>query len=272
MSNRRITRFPSCARFLVSFICLAGPSACGGESSSAFANGVPYRPGEVTVLGDDEGDSKLLPPAGCDSKDCDDAVRECDAQDAADVVVDASGKVVDVICYEPDVRVVDAPAEGPATAAALGNNTLLVIDGANDGVDVVGDVTLAGNNDAIYGQGAGVSVIGGTVDVQKNNARIRGVRISQDVVIDKNNTKMLFCVIDGNLTISGNNTTIADCDVFGTTTVTGQNTVLVGDRFGTPPVLDGGNMVCSADVAFVDQNADDVIAPAEVGTAVLCGN
>ena len=263
---------PLIPRLLFCCFLATSPAACGGNTSGSFAGGVPYHPGDVTVVGDKTDDGTVPAPGGCASAECSTAVGQCENQDAADVVVDAQGKVVDVICYKPDLVVTNVPAAGPSGSASVGNNALLVIDGANDGVDVAGDVTLAGNNDAIYGEGPAVSVIGGTVDIQKNNAKVRGVRIEGDVTIDKNNTKLVFCVIDGNLTISGNNTTVANCDVYGTTTVTGQDTVLAGDRFEGPQAFTGGNMVCSADVAFTDANGDHVVDVSELGAAVTCGS
>jgi hypothetical protein len=252
------------------FVALAAPAACGG-SSAGSTSGVPYHPGDVTVLGDSKNET-LPAPTGCDSSDCTSALHsDCATQDAADVVVDASGKVLDVICYKPDVQVTAVTGSTSVGDVSVGNNGLVVVDGAADGGDVAGNVTLTGNNDAIYGHGPAVSAIG-AVDVQKNNARIRGVRIRGDVTIDKNDTKLIFCVIEGNLTITGNNTTIANCDVLGTTTVTGQNTILVGDRFGGPREFSGGNMVCSADFEFTDANGNEMVDASELGPAVTCGD
>jgi hypothetical protein len=250
-------------------VLVLAPTACGG--SSAPSSGVPYHPGDVTVVSEPKNET-VPAPAGCSSNDCTTALhRDCAQQDAADVVVDANGKVLDVICYTPDVQITPVTGSAAVPGVSAGNNGLIVVDGATDGVDVAGDVTLSGNNATVYGQGPDVSVIGGTVDVQKNNARIRGVRVQGDVTIDKNNTKLVFCVIEGNLTITGNNTTVANCDVFGTTTVTGQNTVLVGDRFGGPQTFTGDNLMCSTNFGFTDANGDAIVDASEVGDPVTCG-
>ena len=245
--------------------CAAG---CGGSSAGALT-GTPYTPGSATVIGKG-GDEYDTPTAGCRDTFCDAALDRCSATGAADVIVDANGKVVDVICYKQDVSVVQVPVDQVPSYTTPGNNSVLVIDGADDGVDVAGDVTVSGNNAVIYGSGPDTSVIGGTVQVEKNNAQIRGVRIVGDVTIDKNDTKLVLCVIEGNLTITGNNTTVAECDVFGTVTITGNNTVLVDDRFNGASTLSGINLVCSADIRFDDANGDHVADASELGGPVTC--
>jgi hypothetical protein len=233
-------------------------------------SGTPYAPGTATVIGKD-GDEYDVPTAGCKDALCDAAIGSCSATGAADVIVDAKGKVVDVICYKQDVSVVQVPVDQVPSYTTPGNNSVLVIDGADDGVDVAGDVTVSGNNAVIYGSGPDTSVIGGTVQVEKNNARIRGVRIMGDLTIDKNDTKLVYCVIEGNVTIVGNNTTIAECDVFGTVTISGNNTVLVDDRFNGTSAVSGKNLTCGANVRFDDADGDHVVATEEVGGPVTCG-
>lgn len=240
-------------------------SACGGEDAGPIT---PWRPDETHVVGD--GDAKEFPdPDTCDYAACDEVDDKCGANGAADVIVDAQGNVLDVICYGQDVVVAPVPANVVGDVDA-GNNTVVVVDGAADGVDVTGDVVISGNNAIVYGDGPNVSVIGGTLAIEKNNAKIRGVRIVGDVVIDKNNTKMLFCVIEGNLTIHGNNTTIAQCDVHGTVTVTGLNTVLVQNRVSGEEGIVGKNLTCVDNVRFSDVNDDGVVDEAELGATLVC--
>jgi len=246
--------------------CAAG---CGGNSDGLLG-GTPYTPGSATVIGKG-GDEYDIPTAGCRDAYCDAAVGTCSTTGAADVIVDAKGKVVDVICYKQDVSVVQVPVDQVSSYTTPGNNSVLVIDGADDGVDVAGDVTVSGNNAVIYGSGPDTSVIGGTVQIEKNNAQIRGVRIVGDVTIDKNNTKLVHCVVEGNLTISGNNTTVARCDVFGSVTITGNNTVLVDDRFNGASAVSATNLTCSGNLRFDDANGDHVVDSAELGGPVTCG-
>ena len=261
------------AAFLPSFLALLGSmvltTACGSSSDLSFDT--PYTPGSKTVVGK-EPEPEPTPFAGCTDTTCKAADERCGANGAADVIVDSSGKVVDVICYGQDVSVDHVPVDSVPSYTSPGNNAVIVIDGAADGTDVMGDVSLTGNNAIVYGAGPDQSVIGGTVDVEKNNAKIRGVRILGDVTIDKNDTKLLFCVIEGNLTITGNNTTLAECDVYGTVTITGNNTVLVKDRFGGTHELSAKNLTCSDVTRFDDANANYVVEDAEVQGPVDCGD
>jgi hypothetical protein len=246
--------------------CLTG---CGGNSGGELAGSTPYDPGYATIIGD-AGDEGPVSTAGCRDATCETTRDRCGTDGAADVIVDADGTVVDVICYGQDVSVVHVPVDKVSSYTTPGNNAVLVIDGVDDGVDIAGDVTVSGNNAVIYGSGPDTSVIGGTVMVEKNNARIRGVRILGDLTIDKNNTKLVDCVIEGNLNINGNNTTIAACDVLGAVTIRANNTVLVDDRFGGTDAISGGNLTCSGDVRFDDVNGDRVVDSAEVRGPVAC--
>jgi hypothetical protein len=252
---------------LGSVVSLAAFSACGGVDNTDLST--PYDPGSGVVIGDVPGGTRYPDLGECHAEICSSAQDACGPNGAADIVVDASGKVVDVICYGQDVSVAPVPVNQVASVEAK-NNAVIVIDSAADGPDVVGDVTISGNNAIVYGGGPDVSVIGGTVSIEKNNAKIRGVRIQGDVTITKNNTKMLFCVIEGDLTISGNNTTIAECDVYGKVTVNGNNTVFVSDRFNGVDGVPGKNAKCDANRRFDDANADFVVQETELGGAVVC--
>lgn len=254
---------------LLYFPAIAGAlcAGCGGNDPGPIT---PYRPDETHVIGGDQGQAKEFSnPDSCDVAGCATVDEECGEDGAADVIVDAQGNRLDVICYGQGVAVSTVPA-GPVGEVDAGNNTVVVIDGAADGVDVTGDVVISGNNAIVYGEGPDVSVIGGTLAIEKNNAKIRGVRILGDVVIDKNNTKMTFCVIEGNLTIHGNNTTIAGCDVYGTVTVTGLNTVLVQNRVAGADGIVGKNLTCHDNVRFDDVDGDGVVSEAEIGVPLGC--
>ncbi|HEX7670513.1 MAG TPA: hypothetical protein VF395_13055 [Polyangiaceae bacterium] len=248
-----------------------GLTACGGTSNAGLGSSTPYRPGDTTVVGGNQGDAPTPTTAACQDATCK-GRDQCGPNGAADVIVDDKGKVVDVLCYGQDVTIAQVPTAPVASFETNGNNAVLVIDGANDGVDVLGDVTISGNNAVVYGNGPETSVIGGTLLIGKNNAEIRGVRIKGDVTINKNNTKLAFCVIEGDLTITGNNTTLAGCDVFGKVTITGMNTVLIRDRVSATDAIKGSNLTCSANVRFDDANADHVIQAGEVGGPVSCGS
>lgn len=263
--------------------------ACGDDAPEPT---LPYKPGETTVIGGGFGNAvsdggSAAADGGVDSSGgifvaqtpngdgCIDLDGECaqpqlacdDPKAAADVLVGENGEVLDVVCY-PTGGVSVETFEGPVQD--LPNNAVLVVDDKDDGVDVTGDITIDGNNITLYGYGPDTSVIDGSVHLDKNNAVVRGVRITGDVTIDKNNPSMIDCVIEGDLIISGNNVSMALCEVWGTITITGNNTIFVSNKFKTPPQLEGMHLDCNDNYLFTDANDDGAIADDEVGAPLDC--
>jgi hypothetical protein len=240
--------------------------ACAGGSRDGLP---PYRLGQALVIGDEDGGRLTDLDETCDDDECAAAIERCGHDAYADVVLDDAGDVADVLCYRGNVNIEEI-GEAAVERAEAGNNTVLVFDGVDDGADVSGDVVLAGNNAIIYGEGADVSVIGGSLAIDKNNAIVRGVSISGDVTIDKNNAQLSFVVIEGDLTIEGNNTTLAECIVHGQVNIRGVNTVLVQNRFAGADLVSGKNLTCNGNVRFDDADADHEVDTSEEGVAVAC--
>ncbi len=240
---------------------------CGADAESSYADVPPYQRDQATVIGESAGGIQVDVDE-CD--DCQQVERDCGEGAAADVILDEAGNVVDVICYERDVKVEDVGVD-LVESADVGNNTVLVLDGDDDGVDVEGDITIDGNNAVVYGEGPDVSVVGGTLEIEKNNAKVRGIRIQDDVTIIKNDTKLTFCVIEGDLTITGNNTTVAECVVYGNVRIVGLNTVLVRNHFEQVEHIDGFNLTCNENYQFDDVDGDLLLDDDEVGDEVTCG-
>ncbi len=237
--------------------------ACSSEPDVA----TPYQPGDITVLGEALGGRpERLEACGDECSTVDD---ECGDDAAADVVLDERGEVADVICYEQDV-VVETVSIDRVDSAEAGNKTVLVLDGVDDGDDVTGDVVVSGNNATVWGEGADVSVIGGTLKITKNNAIVRGVRIRGDVGVTKNNAQFSMCVIEGDLTITGNNATFADCVILGNVKIAGVNTVLAQNRFGKAYEIGGKNLTCNENYTFEDADEDGAFDEAELGDEVSC--
>jgi hypothetical protein len=253
---------------------LVGLIAC---SSDAPRSALPYDPNSTAVIGGDYDNPDgltlrvLETPDGDECIDLDGACvrpqEECGDSGAADVLLDDSGNVVDVICY-PTSGVAIEKLEGEVDH--VGNNVVLVFDDEDDGADVTGDVTIDGNNVTLYGNGPDTSVIGGDLNIDKNNAVVRGIRIQGDVTITKNNPSIVDCVIEGDLTIHGNNVSIALCDIWGKLVIEGNNTVLVNNRVATPPEVHGNNTVCASNVTFTDVDDDGVVSEDELGETVVC--
>jgi hypothetical protein len=222
--------------------------ACAGHENQA-QSWTPYQLGQALVIGDSQAGELVHVDQSCGSEACQAVTERCGQDAYADVVVDEQGHVLDVLCFHGNAKIQEIGSAAVATASA-GNDTVLVLDGEDDGADVTGDVVLTGNNAVIYGRGADVSRIGGNLEIDKNNAIVRSVSIQGNVTIDKNNAQLSFTEIHGDLTIDGNNTTIAKCVVFGQVQIRGVNTVLVQDRFAGERALSGKNLRCNGNVSF----------------------
>jgi hypothetical protein len=239
-------------RITIASLLLALLAGCtkDGKSSDSSASAAlrPYTLGQALVIGEDP-DGELVPVSdGCTSETCN-AVRErCGDEAYAEVVVGEDGSVLDVLCFRGNATFQELGPDAVPSASA-GNNTVLIFDERDDGADVTGDVVLTGNNAVIYGRGAEVSRIGGTVSIEKNNAVVRGVSIGGDLRIEKNNAQLSFVEILGDLTIEGNNTTLASSTVHGQVIINGVNTVLVQNRFFGVSTLAGKNLECNGNVS-----------------------
>jgi hypothetical protein len=269
-------------RSMVAVSCLLA-LACGDDPPKPAA--LPYSPNETNVIGGDGffnaptdggasggGGIAVGTPNGDECINLDDVcVRPqvtCDSDEAAaDVLVDKDGTVLYTACY-PTSGVSVESFEGPV--GDLPNNAVLVIDDADDGVDVMGDVTIDGNNVTVYGNGPDSSVIGGNLNIAMNNSIVRGVRIQGDAVISKNGGTLIDCVIEGNLTITGENVNVALCEIWGETTITANNAVLVQNVFAKQPTIDAKVKACNDDLLFADANQDGVVDPDEIQGEISC--
>lgn len=268
----------------VSMLLVVGSVLVGACGSEADATVLPYAANLTTVIGGEQGEQKAdkgkgryrvvdTPDAdGCIDEGDDECLKpqeECGDDGVADMLVDAKGKPLATLCY-PTGGVAVENIDGDL--AKVGNNTVFALDDVDDGADVTGDVTLDGNNVTLYGHGPDVSVVGGDLHIDKNNARVRGIRVLGDVVIDKNNPSLVDCVIEGDLTIHGNNVAVALCEVWGKVIVHGNNAFMVENHFASAPEVDGQNTVCNGNAAFDDANDDKTLGEDEIGDALECSS
>jgi hypothetical protein len=279
MGDRTIRRIQPALTFVaVSVIALA---ACGGsDEAQVQGDNTPYTsdPNKTVVVGGASGATNAqagasgsgcvtLPDGRCvEAKGCAEGERR-------DVIIDSSGKVVDVVCYpaSSDPPVIDS--NGNVTLDKNQNNGVVAIDGANDGVDIAGDVTAAGNNVTVYGEGPDVSVIGGNVGATGNNFAMRGVTVKGNVEVSGNNAVLVLCAVEGNIRIVGNNNVIADCDVLGNIVIEGVNNTLVANHVGgTISVSETKNLVCDGNTKWNDANTNKVFDAGEAGAALECTN
>lgn len=265
----------------VSALMLVGSVLVGACASGEDNTVLPYAANLTTVIGGEATKAEAkdryrvvaTPDAdGCvdeDASECLKPQESCGDQGVADMLVDARGKPLTTLCYPIDGVAVEN-IEGDLDK--VGNNTVFVLDETDDGPDVTGNVTLDGNNVTLYGHGPAVSVIAGDLHIDKNNARVRGIRVKGDVVIDKNNPSLVDCVIEGDLTIHGNNVALALCEVWGNVIVDGNNAYLVENHLAKAPEISGQNTVCNGNVAFEDADENDAISDEELGDEIVCSS
>ncbi len=266
----------------VTTLCVIG--ALGGfgcDSGDARSGGLPWDEGKVQVVGADgevtsvalpRGDECLVVKPGEEFADADNCVKpqeQCQGA-AAEVLVDAQGKVIETLCYPGGATVsVTELAENGGELPQNQNGAVIVLD-SEPGVDFQGDILLDGNNVILYGGDPDNAVVDGSLVVEGNNTIVRGVRITGDVDVRKNNSVFFHCVIEGDLIIQANNTVLAGCDVYGKITVAGNNTKLVGNRFVQAPEITARNTYCEANVRAVDENENGVLEPDELGDPLDC--
>jgi hypothetical protein len=267
-------------------------AGCGSESHEGFRQTDDYveyenTPGESVIL---TGESDYIGPSVDVSRGGDIPLdgeapvstvdtsggKFCEDPNAKMDVIVVDGEVVDVICYPPpteeNMTRVEAGQQGDTDVPQNANNTVIVFDPATDGQVIEGDISVDGNNVAIYGNGADRTVVEGDLIISGNNARVRGLYIKGNVILDLNDIALLFCVVEGNVEIRKNNVTVAATDVYGDMIVLQNNAILVRNRVQGAWQIGGENHYCDGNTAFQDNNGDFVIAPAEVGDPLLCGN
>jgi len=164
-------------------------------------------------------------------------------------------------------------SEGSVELGKTQNNGVVAIDSKDDGIDIKGNVTAAGNNVVVYGEGAAVSIIGGNVEATGNNFSLRGVTVKGNVhVVVGNDATLVRCVIEGNVLFEGNSNVIADCSILGKVEMRGVNNVLVANEIGGGvSVGEDKNTVCDGNVAWNDANANKLLDPGETGVPIQCG-
>jgi len=263
-------------RCLMSITTFALASACGDDGDATTANSdYPYDEDQTVVIGGGS-ETPVATPDGDACIDPDETcIRpqdSCGDDGTADVIVDADGNVVDVICYPTSGAPIETIPADAVPVEKTQNGSVVVLDAADDGADIEGDLSVDANNVVLYGEGPDVAVLGGDLAITKNTTTVRGLRIQGDVNITANNANFVFCVIEGNLTITGNNTTIAGCEVWGDVSISGQNTVLVANRLSDPGPFAAQGLVCNDNTSFVDADTDGVISDAELGAAIECSS
>jgi hypothetical protein len=193
----------------------------------------------------------------------------------ADVIV-VDGQIEEVVCYEDTdgaegtSTVLDGNNDGDVELPQQDNGGVITFDPSTDGVPIVGDVVVDGNDVTLYGNGPDKSIIDGNLLITGNNARVRGVRVTGNVTIELNTAAFVLSVVEGNLVVRYNNCLIAENDVFGNIVIDGNTTVAVGNGVAGNFENNGEGTICEDNFRFSDPNGDKTLGPDEIGEPVDC--
>jgi hypothetical protein len=241
-------------------------------------DGDDSEPGETPILvGAPGGGEVCINDSLCTVPPVDES-EWCDREGGPVDLIYVDGELVDTICYPP----ADDPerpleeitgATGDVDVAQNANKTTVVFDEATNGVPIAGDITVDGNNVAIYGNGPDNTIIDGNVALDGNNARLRGVTITGDLILSKNNVAIVLSRIMGNVrleTMSTNNSVFAENEIFGSFTSDSNGNLFVGNAVLGEFTHTGNGNTCDRNYAFADDDADGVIDDEEVGEPLSC--
>lgn len=207
--------------------------------------------------------------ASCESEVCL-AVRErCGADAYAEVIVETSGELLDVMCYPGHLSVRELEPD-PFDRIGEESNTVFVFDAQDDGADMLGEVVVSGDDDVLYGAGAEVSVLAEGLRIDGERIVVRGLTIRGDVTIDKNDAKLSLVQINGDLTINGNDVTLSESVVHGELHLVGSGTVLSRNLLEGAERLSAINLACHQNQRFDDADADRSIDASELGGEIDC--
>lgn len=194
-------------------------------------------------------------------------------------IIYVDGEAVETICYPPandpdrPVETIDSNREGDIEIAQMANRTTVLFSDDTDGQPFVGDISVDGNNVAIYGNGADATIIDGDVALDGNNVRLRGVTITGDLILRKNNVAVVLCRILGNVVLeteSTNGSVFAENDIFGSFSSDSNGNLLVGNDVLGDWTVTGNNTVCDRNHAFADDDADELVDDTERGALLEC--
>ena len=189
------------------------------------------------------------------------------------------GELVETICYPPatdperPTLEIDSTMPGDIDVVQNANKTTITFDPATDGMPITGNISVDGNNVAIYGNGPDNTIIDGNVVLDGNTIRLRGVTITGNLVLRKNRAAVVLCRILGNVqleSMSTNGSVFAENDIWGNFTSTSNGNVLVANDVLGNWQHDGNGNTCDNNAHFIDVDADEVVDDSERAELLTC--
>jgi len=261
----------------VSVIGAADPASSGAPDSGE----APASTGTVLVGTPEGGDVSVTPV--CIDGLCEvppvDSSNWCERDGGPVDLIYVDGELVETICYPPaddpnrPTVNVDGTMPGDIDVAQNANKTTVTFDPATNGMPIEGDLSVDGNNVAIYGNGPDNTIIDGNVTLDGNTLRLRGVTITGDLILSKNRAAVVLCRILGNVvldTMSTNGSVFAENDIWGDFTSTSNGNLFVANDVLGDWKHSGNGNVCDNNFRFADTNADDAVGDDERTDLLTC--
>ena len=252
-------------------VLVLGPLGCGDDGGGGRT---PWSDQRTQVIAASRAVVEVDPASGDDCVDYAAAQDEClkpqtkCGKNGADIVLDTDGRLLDYVCYPGEATLsVEQVAAQSGDIAQRQNDSVILLDDLDDGVDIDGDLSIDANKVVVYGENPANATISGSVTVDGNNALLRGVRVGGDVTVLKNNVTLALCIIAGDLVVQGNNAQVFGCDVLGSITVTGKNAKVYGNRVGGTL---SGSADCRSNLSVNDADADGIVDTGETGAPIAC--
>ncbi len=206
-------------------------------------------------------------------------VNWCERDGGPVDLIYVDGEVVETICYPPaddpnrPLEEVTDTEGGDIDILQNANRTTVVFDESTNGTPIEGDITVDGNNVAIYGNGPDNTIIDGDVTLDGNTARLRGVTITGDLILRKNTVAVVLCRILGNVyleTMSTNNSVLVENDIFGDFISDSNNNLFVGNDVLGEWTHTGNGNTCDQNHSFEDSNGNELVDDGERGGVLDC--
>ena len=294
-------------------LALAACGSDAGSDPRVLKEGDPFQPhasGNVSAIGDTDPESEpatgrggesapespvlVGAPAGdvsegeigevcvdegrCEVPDAE-ASSFCEREGGPVDLIYVDGKVVETICYPPaddpkrPTEVVASTKPGDVEVVQNANKTTVTFDPATDGMPIEGNISVDGNNVAIYGNGPDNTVLDGDVTLDGNNARMRGLTITGDLILKKNNVAVVLCRILGNVRLeaqSTNGSVFAQNEIWGDFTSGSNGNVIVANSVLGKWAHTGNGNTCDGNHLFADADGDESIDDDERGALLSC--
>lgn len=246
-------------------------ASCGDEDTAGAVD-LPYDGDQTVILGGSNDGQVVSTPDGSDCIEvtggCVKPQDTCGANARADVVVDADGNLVEVVCYPTDLdesQIQDTNDNFKPDDS----NIVIFLDQDGAGLNLDGNIDLKGNNVVVYGSGDDKSIIDGNLKLIGQNITVRGVRVTGNLDVDGANATILLTTVQGNLHLKTSGNLVSHSAVLGNVQVDQGDNELHHNLAASDWNIKA-SVTCSDNTAFVDANENLTFDDGEAGDPLMC--